>query len=410
MLAGLAIAPDRPWAFALAVGLGVVAVYPWLVYPVLLRAVGARVRPPVAVDPVEWPSITVLVAARNEEAHIAERVANVLAQDYPRDRLAMVCVSDASTDATDERFVEASRALGERAVLVRQPAQAGKPAALAAGWRAIQSTVRSDLVVLTDANSHFEPETLRALARPFVDPRVGAVAGEKRIRVPEGAATHDAGEGFYWRFEARLRADEGRLGLCQGADGACWAIRRDLWDGSGPRGRFADDLWGPLQVLRQGWQVVAASEAVGSEEAAPNSGAEVQRKRRTYFGLLLLLPHLGWLAAPRHWGALWCFVSHKAVRLLTPWALLGHAALLALAGGVWLAVAGFEVLAAGVLMLLAMSGVGASGPFRSLGRAGYFLVALVGPVLAWWDAARALVRRDPGDAAHRPTSRSVPPR
>lgn len=98
----------------------------------LLRVVTWRARRAEHPDPVEWPSVTVLVAARNEEAHIAERVANILGQDYPRDRLAIVCVSDASDDRTDERFLEAARPLCDRATLVRQPVQSGKPAALAA--------------------------------------------------------------------------------------------------------------------------------------------------------------------------------------------------------------------------------------------------------------------------------------
>lgn len=393
----LALAPERPWAFAVAFGLGLVAIYPWLIYPAVLPLVAARARRLAFADPAEWPALTVLIAARNEEAHIGERVANILGQDYPRERLAIVCVSDASTDRTDALFAEAARPLGGRAVLLRQPAPSGKPAALVAGWR----EVRSDIVVLTDANSHFEPGALRALARPFADAQVGAVAGLKRIRVPEGAATHDAGEGFYWRMEARLRAGESRLGLCQSADGACWAVRRGLWDGSGPTaGRFADDLWGPLHVQEQGYRVVSNPDAVASEDAAPSTAAEVRRKRRTQYGTFLLLPHLGWMLRPRRWPALWCFLSHKALRLVTPWALIAHAAVLALAGGGWPFVAAAEPVAAAALMLVAASPLPTPGPLRVLGHAGYFLIALAGPALAGVDAVRALLRRHPGEAAH----------
>lgn len=398
------LTPDRLWAFELAFVCGLVAIYPWLVYPLLLRAATHRARRAERPDPADWPAMTVLIAARNEEAHIADRVANILGQDYPRDRLAIVCVSDASDDQTDERFREAVRALGERATLIRQPVQMGKSAALRAGWR----EVRSGLVILTDANSHFEPGTLRALARPFSDPRVGAVAGVKRIRIPEGAAAHDGGEGFYWRFEVRLRADESELGLCQSADGACWAIRSELWDGSGPRGRFADDLWGALEVQRQGYRVEATSGAVASEDAAASAGAEVQRKRRTHYGLILLLPYLRWMLSPRRWAALWCFLSHKVLRLLTPWMLLLHVVTLAGAGGIWLSVAALELIGGAALIGLAASGVAASGPMSIFGRVGYFLIALAGPALAGLDALRAIVRRDPGEAAWQPSAYRSP--
>lgn len=394
----VSLTPDRPWALAAAIGFGLIAVYPWLIYPAVLRAVTWRVRRGEHGDPEEWPSITVLVAARNEEAHIVARVENILAKDYPRDCLSIVCVSDASDDGTDELFREAARPLGDRARLVRQPVQLGKSAALQVGWREVQS----DVVVLTDANAHFEPGTLRALARPFSDPRVGAVAGVKRIRVPEEASTHEAGEGAYWHFESRLRVDESRLGLCQSADGACWAVRRTLWDGSGPRGRFADDLWGALEVQRQGYRVEATLDAVASEDAAASLSAEVQRKRRTQYGLLLLLPHLGWMFMPSRWRSLWCFVSHKVLRLATPWALVGHDVALAAADEVWSVVAVVEALVATGLMVVAASGTATSRPMRGLAGAGYFLIALIGPAVACLDAVWAMVRRDPGASAWQP--------
>lgn len=169
--------------------------------------------------PEELPEVTLLIAAYNEEAVIADKMRNCRALDYPAGRLKIVWVTDGSNDRTNELLA----GYPEVTVLFA-PERRGKTAALNRGV----PLVTTPLVVFTDANTMLGPEAIREIIRPFGDSKVGCVAGEKRVvqsREQAAAST----EGIYWKYESKLKEWDDRLYTAVGAAGELFAIRRELF-------------------------------------------------------------------------------------------------------------------------------------------------------------------------------------
>lgn len=281
-------------------------------YPLLAAVLARRYGHGPYEDATQCEAMTVVIAAFDEEARIAARVADILEQDYPADRLRVVVVSDGSRDGT----VRAAASVDDARVCVLElPTNVGKAAALTIALREIDTP----LVAFTDVRQRFAPGALRALSAPFADPSVGAVSGELMI----AAAEHGTGEGvgLYWRMEKRLRCDEARLGWLHGVSGSIHAMRRALFV-SIPAGTVLDDMWMPLQVLRSGHRVWMARDALAFDRASHSVDEEFQRKLRTLAGNWQLIARLPWLVNPFANPVFFAWFSHKFLRLLVPWALL----------------------------------------------------------------------------------------
>jgi poly-beta-1,6-N-acetyl-D-glucosamine synthase len=266
----------------------------------------------------EEPSVTVLIVAHNEAAHIAAKLDNVLALDYPHDRLEIVLASDGSTDAT----VELARVWEPAGVsVIAFEARRGKPAVL----NDLVPKAHGEIVLLADARQRFAPGVIRALVERFGDPRVGAVSGELVLTSgPEGTAVGH-GVGFYWRYEKFIRRSESAVDSTVGATGALYAIRRDLFEPIAGD-TILDDVLIPLRITRRGYRVLFEPVACAWDRAAAKAREEFARKVRTLAGNFQLFARERWLLDPRQ-NRLWLqAVSHKGLRLLTP---LLHGAALA---------------------------------------------------------------------------------
>jgi cellulose synthase/poly-beta-1,6-N-acetylglucosamine synthase-like glycosyltransferase len=211
------------------------------------------------------PTVAVIVAAHDEEAVIERRVENLLALDYPKDRLEIVVTSDASTDRTEEL----AAAAGAR--VVRNP-RGGK---VAAQDRAVRET-ESEVVAFSDANATWAPDALRRLVRPFADPAVAYVCG--RLRLEDAAGGNR--EGLYWRFELWLRERESRLGSVTGGNGSIYAVRRA--DYVEVDARFGHDLALPYVMVQRGRRAVYEPSAQAFEKPAPTNETEYRRKVRMF--------------------------------------------------------------------------------------------------------------------------------
>ena len=238
-------------------------------YP-LATAVLARLRPRKIRKADLTPSVTVVVAAWNEEPVIRRRVENLLAQDYPRDRFEIVVASDASGDRTDE-IVQKTSARDPRVRLLRCE-RAGK---VAAQNRAVAES-SAEIVAFSDANAVWEPDALRKLVRSFADPKVAYVCGRVRLISSEGTNR----EGVYWRFETWLRAQESVLGSLTGGYGPIYALRRSDYVDVDPR--FGHDLALPYLMVQRGRRAVYEPEAVSSERESRDLEDEYRRKVRMF--------------------------------------------------------------------------------------------------------------------------------
>jgi cellulose synthase/poly-beta-1,6-N-acetylglucosamine synthase-like glycosyltransferase len=248
------------------------------------------------------PPVSVIIAAHNEVAVIGDRIENLLALDYPRNCLEIVIASDGSTDGTDAvvaRYVD-------RGVRLVTPGRVGKGAALEAAVAA--ST--NDILVFSDANSHYAHTALRELVRPFADRAVGGVAGNQ-IYLPKGVAPADAselGERGYWDFDRLLKRSQSAAGSVTSGTGAIYAIRREHF-GPIPEG-ITDDMLDTIRVVDQGRRLVFAEDAMAFEPVSPSSQLEFRRKVRIMtrsFRCLLLMRQVfdprrtGWYAVQVFW-------------------------------------------------------------------------------------------------------------
>jgi poly-beta-1,6-N-acetyl-D-glucosamine synthase len=290
----------------------VITLYVYFGYPTLL-AVWARLAPkPVLCSPMT-PAISIILAVRDEAPALPARIENLLAADYPADRVQIVVVSDGSRDDTPEILARYAK----RVDSVLLPPN-GKASALNAG---VEAAVH-DVLVFTDVRQIFARDALRALVAPLADPRVGGVSGELLLdcEAGEGESTIGEGLGAYWRYEKWLRRHESLIGSTLGSTGAIYALRRALWRPLPPE-TILDDVLAPMQAVLSGARVVFESRALAYDRAAPVAAAEFQRKTRTLAGNYQLLRLQPRLLVP-FMNPVWVqFVSHKLGRLIVPYAL-----------------------------------------------------------------------------------------
>jgi GT2 family glycosyltransferase len=263
----------------------------YAVFPVLLLVRGRFVRRPYTVADIS-PSVTVVVAAHDEEAAIDARLRNLLALDYPPDRLQIVVASDGSSDRT----VELARR-HEPAVRVLDLPRIGKAAALGAAV----AESHAEILVFTDANSAYDPDAVRTLVRPFADPSVGGVAGNQVYLPPSGRREGSAaGERGYWDADRIFKTAESDAGSVVSATGAIYAIRRELF--SPVPDDVTDDFHETLAVVDAGRRFVFAPDAVAWEPVAPSGEAEFDRKVRVMVRGLRCVVRWRRLLDPRRTG------------------------------------------------------------------------------------------------------------
>jgi len=269
----------------------------------------ARVRPvPTAArylpDPL-LPSVTCVMAASNEAVLIRHKLRGLTRQDYPADKLAIIVVSDGSTDATDA-IVRAWARRDRRIRLLRTERRSGKPTAL----NLARGHIASDVTVLMDVRQALTQGAIRELVAQLADPGVGAVSGDFRVK-------GDA----YWTYEGFVRKRESRSGSMVQVTGSLYAVRTvDLPEI--PPDTILDDVYVPLTIALTGRRIVMAEDAGSLDVAARSASDEFVRKVRTLAGLVQICHHVDGCLNPAKnpvWGR---FVLHKLSRLACPYGLL----------------------------------------------------------------------------------------
>jgi poly-beta-1,6-N-acetyl-D-glucosamine synthase len=256
------------------------------------------------------PPVSIAMVVRNEEQFLETKLRNLLALDYPPCQI--VVVSDGSTDRTEAILREYGR--DSRLQLVSKQLSQGK----ASGLNDALQLAHGEIVVFTDARQKIEPAAVRLMVENFADPEVGCVSGELMLG-EAGAGENSQGLGLYWRIEKQVRKLESATGSMVGATGALYAVRRELLT-SVPTGTILDDVYLPMQVVRQGKRAVFDERARAWD--SPNLGAEREfsRKVRTLNGNYQLVQLAPWLLSSRN-PLRFEFVSHKLLRLAVPFGL-----------------------------------------------------------------------------------------
>lgn len=325
--------------------------YTYFGYPALIGLL-AKLRPmKTNVDADYLPSVSVLLPAHDAAELIEAKLDSLVALDYPKDKLEIVVYSDGSTDATEA--ILARRAKEDARVIPMGSAdRRGKPVAL----NAMRRRATGAVLLLCDVRQRFESGALKALVRHLADPTVGCVSGNLMM---EG----DAGSGVYWKYEKWIREREARFRSVPGVTGAIYAMRAlDLEDI--PEDTILDDVWIPMQLRLKGMKVLFEPEARAFDTALEDD-KEFGRKVRTLAGNYQLFARMPELLVPFKNPSWLETISHKGLRLAGPWLLATLAAL--------------SVSYSIRPPKRASRGLVALSRALSVGEAGFYLAAAVGP-------------------------------
>ena len=266
--------------------------WPLAGYPLVLSLLGRARREPAARSGT-LPSLSVILPTFNESANIAARLHNLACGAYDG-ALSIIVVDSGSTDDTAQLAEAYARQAPLAIRVIRESERRGKAAAINTAIAA----AASDLLVITDAPTVFEPDALARVASAFCDPRVGAATGYFEVS-GEGGRLRDEEQRF-WRIRNTLRTLEARVDSTPFLSGELCAFRRDL-DLHLDEDTLADDMNIALQVRRKGYRVVVVPGARFSERRTDSSRELIETKsRRAAGGIQELLRHRDMVFAPRY--------------------------------------------------------------------------------------------------------------
>ncbi len=299
-----------PLLFAFS-ALGILYVY--VGYPLVILALARWFSRPVAKRPMP-ASLSIVLAGHNEQHTLPKKIANLLACHGSEQIREILVGSDGSTDQT----VEILRQHPDPRVKVLDfPQRRGKPAVL----NDLVPLATGEILVFADARQEFAPDVLQALAANFADRNVGVVSGELVFRQSSDSSVAAEGIGFYWRYEKLIRKSESQFQSVPGATGACYAMRRKLFQPI-PANTLLDDVAIPMQAIMQGYRCIFEPQAIAYDTPSKSTRQESVRKRRTIAGVAQLVwQQPAWLLPWKN--PIWFeYVSHKLLRLVSPLLLL----------------------------------------------------------------------------------------
>ncbi len=273
------------------------------------------------------PTLTLLIAAYNEQDCIEEKILNSLSLDYPKNLINILFITDGSTDNTNQIIQKFPKI-----VLLFEKSRKGK---IAATKRAMEY-VDSEIVVFSDANTTINSDALLKIVKHYNNPKVGGVACEKKVRVKDVDNASGAGEGFYWRYESFLKQQDSDFYSVVGAAGELFSIRTKLFE-SIPSDSIIEDFYMTMKIAEKGYTIKYEPQAYAIEDPSFSVSEEYKRKTRIAAGGIQSIIRLSSLLNPFKQPALtFLYVSHRVLR----WSLAPLLLLVVIALSILLAVKG----------------------------------------------------------------------
>ncbi len=279
-----------------------------------LKRFFGRKKDEMILDEDKLPTVALVIAAYNEADYIEEKIKNCLELDYPKNSFDIIFVTDGSSDSTPQKIQN-----HPEVKLFHKDERAGKMAAI----KRVLPALSNDIVVFTDANTYLNKEAIKALVKHYQNPKVGAVAGEKKIMVEELADASSAGEGFYWKYESALKRWDYELYSNVGAAGELFSIRRSLYQPV-ETDTIIDDHMIAMRIAEKGYIIAYEPEAYAMETASANSKEELKRKIRIAAGGIQSIFRLKKAANPfRNPLLTFQYISHRVLRwTVTPFLMI----------------------------------------------------------------------------------------
>lgn len=282
--------------------------YAYLGYPLLLAILAVFLQKPVEKRDI-IPSVSLLISAYNEERVIKQKIENSLSLDYPKEKLEIVVISDASTDRTNDIALSCP---DDRVKLFVLTERMGKME----GLNQAVPKAMGEIIVFTDANAMFQEDAIRKLVRPFADKTIGFVSGTTRYVANTDDEVND-GIDIYSRLEQFVKIKEGEIGSIVGAEGSIFAIRKEIY--GYPDKALLVDLVIPLQIIKKGFRGIMEKGVVCLDERAQTLKGEFRRQVRITNRCINVLFSKLMLLNPFRWKlfALELF-SHKVLKWVAP--------------------------------------------------------------------------------------------
>lgn len=260
------------------------------------------------------PEVTLMICAYNEAEVVEEKMKNIRALNYPKEKLCVMWVTDGSTDESNQML----RAYPE-VHLVYSPERNGKAAAMQHGLR----ENKAEYVIFTDANTMLNADAIREIVRQFMKKNVSCVSGEKRVAARHSGQATAEGEGLYWKYESTLKRWDSELYSAMGAAGELFAVRMSHYRPA-PSNALLDDFMMSMLILKDGHRIAYTKEAYATEFGSASTAEESKRKRRIAAGGLQSIWWLRSLLNPFAYPKVtFQYVSHRVLRWsITPFALL----------------------------------------------------------------------------------------
>lgn len=287
----------------------IILVYTFAGYPFLLLVLSRFARWDLKTKEA-LPRVSVLVVAYNEEQVIEKRIRNLLDVDYEKHLIEIIVASDGSNDRT----VELAK-MYQNVRVFDFPRQ-GRSLT----HNMAMEHIESPIVIFTDSGTEFDRMFIKNITRYFSFQKTGCVVGNLHYLTDKSSISEF--EGLYFKAEKKIRQLESKLGILTAGTGACMAVKRELWKDLPPT--FDTDTATPLDVIKQGYRVVYAPDAI-AYDVPPSSilgelKARIRQVSKAFNGIF---KHWGWSDRIRHPLVSWGLLSHKILRWLTPFFMIG---------------------------------------------------------------------------------------
>ncbi len=288
--------------------------YTYFGYPFLVWLF-ASLRPKPDPYPSYTPKTTLLIAAYNEEDVIEDKIRNCLELDYPTNQIEVLVVTDGSDDRTPEIVQSFSK---ENVICMHNPKRQGKMAAI----NRAMPFAQGEVIVFSDANNIFNPNTIKELVSPLQKSHIGAVSGAKTILQGDGSLGKS--EGLYWKYKSFIKKQESRLGCCTGVAGEILAVRKNCYVAP-PNGIINDDFYIAMEIIRQGYDIAYMPAAISYERVSKTAQDEIRRRQRIIAGRFQAIGMAKFILPFNRPVIVWQIISHKFLRPLIPFAMIAAA-------------------------------------------------------------------------------------
>jgi len=285
--------------------------YCYLGYPLLI-CLWARFFSKSVYKSAIFPSVSIIIAAHNEEDVIKAKLDNLFVLDYPKDQIEILIGSDASTDKTNQIIQNYQ---DPRLHVFINPQRRGKM--MTVNDLVLQS--KHEIIFFNDARQHFDKNALKNLIQNFADPSVGCASGELLFIKAEGGTAQ--GVNLYWEYEKFIRFHEARVHSMMGATGAIYAIRKSLYVPA-PAAVVLDDMFIPFKIIEKGYRAIFEETSLAFDNAANSATEEYSRKARTLYGNYQIFSLFPGLFNPMKSPISIQLFSHKFLRVMVPFLML----------------------------------------------------------------------------------------